>query len=124
MSVKTEHKQNKMSTTTENSKTKKLLIKPKKLRIIKKKEPEPESEEKTVYVIRFERAVYGDTDDCDIIGMETVEEMEFDTIEEARTEFNDFELEAVGELLYLDMISGEDEDQENIECRGTLGQDY
>ena len=115
-----------MSTTTENSKTKKLLIKPKKLRIIKKKEPEPEpeSEEKTVYVIRFERAVYGDTDDCDITGMETVEEMEFDTIEEARTEFNDFELEAVGELLYLDMISGEDEDQENIECRGTLGQDY
>jgi hypothetical protein len=102
---------------------KKLIIKPKKKLIIKKKiEEEVEEVDTSTYVVRLERAVYGG-EHGDIIAMETADEVEFDNLEEARTEFNDYVVENVGELLYLDEIF-EDGDQDNLECRGELGQDY
>ena len=94
----------------EKPKKKKLIITPKKKLIIKKK-IEEEVEE-------VEEEEHGD-----IIGMMTIEELDFETLEEARTEFNDYVVENVGELLYLDEMF-EDGDQDNLECRGELGQDY
>ena len=88
-----------------------------------KKEEDEEEEDTSKYVVRLERAVYGG-ENGDIIGMETADELEFDTIEEARTEFNDSIIEDVGELLYLDEIDEENDIWENIESRGQLGQDY
>ena len=107
----------------EKPKKKKLIITPKKKLIIKKKiEEEVEEVDTSTYVVRLERAVYGG-EHGDIIGMATIEELDFETLEEARTEFNDYIVENVGELLYLDEMF-EDGDQDNLECRGELGQDY
>jgi len=80
-----------------------------------------EKKKKIVYIVRYERVVYGG-EDGDIIGIQIVEELEFNNIKDARTEFKNYEIEPIGELLYLDVITNEE--QENIDCRGYIGQDY
>ena len=81
-----------------------------------------DDEETLYYIVRFERAVYGGKHG-EIIGMDTVDEDEFETLEEATEAYNDYDIEDVGELVYLDsMMSNNmgDEYQENIDCRGRL----
>ena len=85
-------------------------------------ELEKKNEEKTsTFVVRLERPMY-DKDNA-LIAMMTIEELEFDTIEEAQHEFKNYIIEPVGEMLYLDELekmNEEDGDQENIESRGKL----
>lgn len=77
-----------------------------------------EEEDTSIYVVRLERPMYGK--DNELIAMKTIEELEFDTIEEAQHEYNNYSIEAVGELLYLDEKDDENDYWENIEGRGVL----
>lgn len=77
-----------------------------------------QEEDTSIYVVRLERPMYGK--DNELIAMETIEELEFDTIEEAQHEYNNYSIEAVGELLYLDEKDDENDYWENIEGRGVL----
>lgn len=90
----------------------------KKIKFVVKKEEEEEDED-TKYIVRFERAVYGD-EHGDIMYMDTVDETEYDTLHEAREAYDSYEVQDTGELLYLDMISGEDEEHENVDMRGNV----
>ena len=82
-------------------------------------EEDKQSSQDTKYIVRFERAVYGD-EHGDIMYMDTVDETEYDTLHEAREAYDSYEVQDTGELLYLDMISGEDEEHENVDMRGTI----
>lgn len=85
-------------------------------------ELEKKNEEKiSTFVVRLERPMY-DKHNA-LIAMMTIKELEFDTIEEAQYVFNNYTIEPVGELLYLDEIekmNEDDGDQENIDSRGKL----
>ena len=85
----------------------------------KKKEEETDEEEDTsIYVVRLERPMYGK--DNELIAMKTIEELEFDTIEEAQDKYNNYSIEPVGEMLYLDEKDEENDYWENIVCYGVL----
>ena len=79
---------------------------------------ETDEEDTSTYVVRLERPMYGK--DNELIAMKTIEELEFDTIEEAQDEYNNYSIEAVGEMLYLDEKDDENDYWENIESRGVL----
>ena len=72
----------------------------------------------TTYIVRFERAVYGGEHGT-VIGTDCVV-AKYATLQEAREAYDSYEVQDIGELLYLDMISGEDEEQENLDCRGRI----
>ena len=80
---------------------------------------EEDSDTDCTYILRLERAVYGGKHGA-MIGMDTAVERDYATLQEAREAYKSYEVEDYGELLYLDMISGEDEEQENLECRGSI----
>ena len=79
---------------------------------------EEEEEAPSTFVVRLERPMY-DNDDK-LISMMTIEATEYDTIDEALEEFENYSIEPVGELLYLDEKNDEDDYWENIESRGKL----
>tara|TARA_R100001369_G_scaffold69105_1_gene96717 strand:+ start:785 stop:1210 length:426 start_codon:yes stop_codon:yes gene_type:complete len=70
------------------------------------------------YIVRLEECIYDK--DGEVSGMETLNEEEFDHLRDARERYNDYEIEPYGELVYLDMITCDGEDQENIDCKGTM----
>jgi len=70
------------------------------------------------YIVRHEECIYDK--EGEVSGMETLNEEEFDSLSEAREIYNDYEIEPYGELVYLDMIICDGEDQENIDCKGTM----
>ena len=80
---------------------------------------EEDSDTDCTYILRLERAVYGGKHGA-MIGMDTAVERDYATLQEAREAYKSYEVEDYGELLYLDMISGEDGEQENLECRGSI----
>jgi hypothetical protein len=74
-----------------------------------------DEEDTSTYTVRVEKAVYDKDGELDWI--QTTNEYEFDTYEEALEEYNAYIIEPIGEMLYLDQYD-EDGDQENIESRG------
>ena len=70
------------------------------------------------YIVRHEMCTY-DTEG-EITGMDIIYEEEFDHLRDAREMYNEIKVKPYGELVYLDMITCDGSDQDNIDCRGTM----
>jgi len=93
----------------------------------KKKEEEEDSDSDTDsedkrdgdwYIVRHEECVYDK--DGEVSEMDIIYEEEFDHLRDAREMYNEIKVKPYGELVYLDMITCDGEDQDNIDCKGTM----
>ena len=73
------------------------------------------------YIVRHEECVYDK--DGEVSEMDIIYEEEFDHLRDAREMYNEIKVKPYGELVYLDMITCDGSDQDNIDCRGTMNKD-
>ena len=84
-------------------------------------EEDTDSEDKRdgdYYIVRHEMCVYDK--DGEVSEMDIIYEEEFDHLRDAREMYNEIKVKPYGELVYLDMITCDGSDQDNIDCRGTM----
>jgi len=87
----------------------------------KKKEEEEDSVAHPVYKCDGGcGTIMGSDDDCKRICDDCEDEEEFDHLRDAREMYNEIKVKPYGELVYLDMITCDGEDQDNIDCKGTM----
>jgi hypothetical protein len=87
-------------------------------------EEDTDSEDKRdgdYYIVRHEECVYDK--DGEVSEMDIIYEEEFDHLRDAREMYNEIKVKPYGELVYLDMITCDGSDQDNIDCRGTMKKD-
>tara|TARA_R110001599_G_C12048700_1_gene641943 strand:- start:398 stop:793 length:396 start_codon:yes stop_codon:yes gene_type:complete len=70
------------------------------------------------YIVRHEMCIYDK--DGEVSEMDIIYEEEFDHLRDAREMYNEIKVKPYGELVYLDMITCDGSDQDNIDCRGTM----